>query len=93
MPVCAKVAGFANNITVVDPVKDANGVIIGSVSGTDYAKCEMVIVTGPEYKQAAGLSISAADGAVASGLIVGCWVTAYAVRSVIATFRGSSKDE
>lgn len=61
---------------------------------TDYANCEFVVLAGADYQQmAGGLYLSAADGAVASGLIVSCWVAAYAARSVIAVFRGSSKDE
>lgn len=61
-------------------------------AATDVTACQYVVVSGSEVGN--GLfSLSAEDGAIASGLIVSCWVAAYGVRSVISVFRGSSKDE
>lgn len=90
MPRCFVLNARTKALIPVDEAVDADGSIIG----TDYSQCALVMLSGADYQQmAGGLYLSAADGAVASGLIVGCWVTAYAARSVIAVFRGSSKDE
>lgn len=87
MPICAKVAGFANNIAVVDPVRDANGVIVGSAVGTDYSKCEIVALTGADYHLLGGgstwhqLGNLSIDNAHVIGLAVGLvWATAFIFR-------------
>lgn len=61
-------------------------------TATDVTACQYVVMQGSEVGNSL-LSMTAEDGAVASGLIVSCWIAAYGVRSVIAVFRGSSKDE
>ena len=61
-------------------------------AATDVTACQYVVMGGSEVGNSL-LSMSAQDGAVASGLVVSCWVAAYAVKSVISVFKGSTKDD
>lgn len=85
--------------TVMTCSKTANSNVL--YVGTGQAvKCVMpdgtvgfpVMVTAYLSDQPSPFEMTAEDGAVASGLIVSCWVTAFAVRSVISIFRGSKND-
>lgn len=59
---------------------------------TDLAACPYVVQSGAELGNNL-LTMSVEDGAIASGMIVSCWMAAFGVKSVISIFRGSSKDE
>jgi hypothetical protein len=61
-------------------------------AATELTACQYVVQSGPELSNSLML-MTAEDGAIASGLIVSCWITAYYIRSVISMFRGSSKDD
>jgi hypothetical protein len=61
-------------------------------AATDLTACQYVVQSGAELGNNL-LTMSVEDGAIASGLIIGCWVTAFGVKSVINVFRGSTKDE
>jgi len=78
----------------VRAIQQQNGSLVLELdpAANDLTTCQYVVQSGVEVV-GNPLALSAEDGAVASGLIVSCWVAAYATRSVIATFRGSSKDE
>lgn len=74
-------------------------VVVADTATTDIAKCVAVAISGAEYQalqSASGsagsggtggstslLSLSAEDGAYLSAAIVGCWIAAYFVRSII----------
>lgn len=96
MPVCFKTAIGPQSPFAKDGVSTTNP--DGTVTftpRTDFKNCEYVVLDGADYERLSfsPSAMSTEDGAVAAGLIVSCWVAAYAVRSVISVFRGSSKDE
>lgn len=60
-------------------------------TATDLTACQYVVQSGAELSNSL-LLMTAKDGAQASALIIGCWITAYYTRSLISMLRGSTKD-
>lgn len=81
MPVCARA------------IQEANGTLSLALDPTvtDLSTCAYVVQTGAELGNSL-VSFSAADGALLSSGVVGCWVAAYAIRSVYEIIRGSANE-
>lgn len=71
---------------------DGRMVLELDAAATDLTACQYTLQSGTELSNSL-LLMTAEDGAVASGLIVACWVTAYYMKSVISMFKGSTKDD
>lgn len=54
----------------------------------DLSTCQYVLQSGAELANSL-FSLTASDGALVSVAIISCWVTAYAIRSIIEVIKGS----
>lgn len=81
MPACAQAVqqGDGSYALVLDP------------SATDLSTCAYVVQTGAELGNSL-VSFSASDGALLSSGVVGCWVAAYGIRTVIEVIKGSTNE-
>jgi hypothetical protein len=78
MPVCLK------------PLQQADGSLLLALDplAKDLTACAYVVESGAELGNSL-LSLTAQDGGYASAGIIGCWVTAYAIKSIIQIIKGS----
>lgn len=60
-------------------------------SATDLTACSYVVESGAELGNSL-LSMTAQDGGVYSGLIIGCWVIAICVRFVVQIIKGAENE-
>lgn len=58
---------------------------------TDLTACAYVVESGAELGNSL-LSMTAQDGGVYSGLIIGCWVVAFTIKQLINIIKGSSNE-
>lgn len=81
MPACARAVQQADGsyALVLDP------------SATDLSTCSYVVQTGAELGNSL-VSFSASDGALLSSGVIGCWVAAYGIRTVIEVIKGSTNE-
>jgi hypothetical protein len=81
MPACARAVQQADGsfALVLDP------------SATDLTACAYVVETGAELGNSL-VTFSASDGALLSSGVIGCWVAAYGIRTVIEVIRGSTNE-
>ena len=75
--------------------KDGNAIGTGPVlmidtTASNISTCNYVLQSGAEVANSP-FTLTAEDGAQLSALIVGCWMAAYAVRSVINIIKGSTE--
>lgn len=73
-------------------IQQADGSLVLELmpTATDLSTCQYVVQSGAELSNSL-FSMTAQDGALASGAVIACWVTAYAVKSIILILRGSSE--
>lgn len=89
MATCVRVVSYHGR-DIWDAPTSPVPVVILDPYRSDVSKCEFVVTSGAEV--ANGLfSLSAADGAYLSAAIIGVWVAAYLIRSVIDVIKGSTE--
>lgn len=81
MPVCAR--------AIQQP--DGTSALVLDTTATNLATCAYVVQTGAELGNNL-VSFSASDGALLSSGVVGVWMAAYGIRSVINVVRGSTNE-
>jgi hypothetical protein len=86
MAVCARVVNYTGADMGAGPVQ----VLVLDPSAADLSKCQYVVSSGAELANSL-FSLTAEDGAYVSSAIIGCWVAAYLVRSVINVIKGSTE--
>jgi hypothetical protein len=70
---------------------DGNFALALDPSAPDLTACAYVVESGAEVSNSL-LSLSAQDGGYASAAIISCWVTAYAIRSIIQIIKGTTDE-
>ena len=70
--------------------QDGTVVLVLDATAPDLSTCPYVVMSGAEVANSL-FSLSAADGGLLSAGIVGCWASAFAIRSVINVIKGSSE--
>lgn len=60
-------------------------------AATDLSACAYVVESGADLGNAL-LSMTGADGAMYSGAVIGCWVLAFCVRTIVQIIKGSENE-
>lgn len=81
MPVCVRAIQQADGtaLLALDPL------------ATELTACIYVVESGAELGNTM-FSMTAQDGGVYSGLIIGCWVIAFTVRTIVHIIKGSENE-
>lgn len=81
MPVCAKA------------IQQADGVLLLALDplATDLTACTYVVESGAEIANSM-FSMTAQDGGAYSAAIIGCWILAYCVRTIVQIIKGSENE-
>lgn len=69
---------------------DGQVMLVIDPAAPDLSACPYVVMSGAEVANSL-FSLTAADGGMLSGLIVGCWAAAFVIRSVINVIKGSTE--